>query len=257
MNIDAVQTALQDFTRKHSTAFQLVAARQSQLLELAAIVGVDLHYRSNGYSSTIKSPEGTGTFVVKTSTRGHPGRYSSISFAKDGNVIEAHMNLLVRGARDEGIYCVDVGIVEAGAVPEKVAARGKWVCVPNASLFSFAEVKRLIVYPMLLAQFIGIVHEIRPEFLSNPIPAGFGRYLQLPPTLIALGHFSGNSKVIVESYRSRSVTVCIAEDFDVRLALHRRGSTRSPLYWNETPESEEQLPAVAERTELAPSPLSL
>lgn len=148
------------------------------------------------------------------------------------------MNLLVRGARDEGIYCVDVGIVEAGVVPEKVASKGKWICVPNKSLVSFAEVKRLTVYPMLLAQFVGIVHEIRPEFLTTPVPMGFGRYLHLPPTLIALGHFSGNSRVIVDAYPGRSVTMCIAEDFDVRLALHRRGSTRSPLYWDEETKSE-------------------
>jgi|GEM_PF-1714944 len=244
MNIDVVQQALRDFTRKHNATFQLVATRQSQLLELAAIVGVDLHYRSNGYRSTIKSPDGTETFIVKTSTRGHPARYSSIIFEKDGQSSEAHMNLLVRGARDEGIYCVDVGIVGGGVVPDRVSVKEKWVCAPNAALLSFAEVKRLVVYPMLLAQFIGIVHEIRPEFLNKPAPVGFSRYLNLPPTLIALGHFSGNSRVIVDAYPGRSVAVCVAEDFDVRLALHRKGSARSPLYWNETPRSAEELAAI-------------
>jgi hypothetical protein len=185
MNIDAIQQALREFTQKHRATFSMVAARQSPLLELAAIVGVDLHYRSNGYSSVIRSPEGSGTFVVKISTRGHPSRYSSITFEKDGQAAEAQMNLLVRGARDEGIYCVDVGIVEPGVVPENVSKKEKWVCVPNNSLLSFAEAKRLVVYPMLLAQFVGIVHEIRPQFLASPVPTGFGRHFHLPPTLIA------------------------------------------------------------------------
>lgn len=160
------------------------------------------------------------------------------------------MNLLVRGARDEGIYCVDVGIVDSGIVPEKTSNKEKWICVPNESLLSFAEVKRLTVYPMLLAQFVGIVHEIRPEFLSAPVPTGFGRSLHLPPTLIALGHFSGNSKAIVDAYRGRSVSVCIAEDFDVRLALHRRGSARSPLYWNEGQQLEGGLAVISQENEV-------
>jgi hypothetical protein len=52
-------------------------------------------------------------------------------FEKDGERTEAHMNLLVRGSHDEGIYCVDVGIVQAAVVPEKVDRKVKWVCVPK------------------------------------------------------------------------------------------------------------------------------
>jgi hypothetical protein len=232
MNIDAVSEALHDFTRAHRTAFSVIAAREGQLLELAAIVAVELHYRSNGYITSIRSPGGAGTFVVKMSTRGHPANYSCIVFEKDGEQTEAHMNLLVRGAHDEGIYCVDVGIVQAGVVPEKVDRKVKWLCASNESLFSFVEAKRLAVYPMLLAQFVGIVHEIKPQFLRAPSPLGFGPTLQLPPTLVALGHFSGNSKAIVEAYERRSILVCIAESFDIRLAAQRKGSTKSPFYWD-------------------------
>jgi hypothetical protein len=239
MNVEAVRRALRDFTRTHRAAFSVVAARESQLLELAAIVAVELHYRSNGYSSLIRSPEGTGTFVVKTSTRGHPAKYSSILFEKDGERTEAHMNLLVRGAHDEGIYCVDVGIVQAAVVPEKVDRKVKWVCAPNDSLLSLVEAKRLNIYPMLLAQFVGIVHEIKPRFLGAPTPSGFSRDLHLPPTLIALGHFSGNSKTIVEAYPGRSITICIAENFDMRLAANRKGTSRSPLYWDDHGEADE------------------
>lgn len=237
MNINAVKTALQQFTRHHRAAFSLIGSRESQLLELAAIVGIELHYRSNGYSTAIRSPGSAGTFVVKTSTRGHPAKYSCVVLEKDGERAEAHMNLMVRGAHDEGIYCVDVGIVRAEVVPEK-AGKAKWSCVPNESLLSFAEAKRLAVYPMLIAQFIGIVHEIKPAFLRAPYPAGFGKMTQLPPALIALGHFSGNSAAIVKAFPSRSILVCIAENFDLRLAAQRSGKAKSPLYWNDPAEKD-------------------
>jgi hypothetical protein len=123
-------------------------------------------------------------------------------------------------------------------VPQAVDPKVKWQCVPNESLISFAEAKRLPVYPMLLAQFIGIVHEIKPEFVNAPAPDGFGRTTHLPPTLISLGRFSGNSRKIVDAYVARGITVCIAESFDVRLAVHRKKGTRSPLYWDPTTDTE-------------------
>lgn len=248
MNVESVKEALLEFTRKHRAAFTLVAKRESQLLELAAMVGVELHYRSNGYSTTIKSPDDGSVFVVKTSTRGHPSKYSFVIVEKDGESGELHMNLMVRSAHDEGIYCVDVGIVKPGVVPQSVDRDVKWQCIPNDCLISFAEAKRLPVYPMLLAQFIGIVHEIRPEFLRDPAPSGFSRAANLPPTLISLGRFSGNSKVIVDSFVTRGITVCIAENFDVRLAVHRKGGTKSPLYWDDPVTAEIAIPGNAMKT---------
>jgi hypothetical protein len=254
MNIAAVHEALLAFTKKHKTTFAWIGTRESQVLELASVVAVDLHYQSNGYATEIKSPDESQTFVVKTSTRGHPAKYSKIIMEKGGEVSEAHMNLMVQGAHDSGIYCVDVGIVRQGVIPEKADRKIKWQCAPNESLLSFAETKRLTVYPMLLAQFIGIVHEIKPGFLNSPTPEGFGQTSQLPPTLIALGHLSGTSKNIVEAYKARSIAVCIAENFDIRLAAHRKGTTKSPFYWDSgsstelTPQPESDLPldAIAE-----------
>jgi hypothetical protein len=127
------------------------------------------------------------------------------------------MNVKVRSAHDVGMYCVDVGVVREGAIP-KEKSKTKWECLPNSDLLTFGEAKKLVVYPMLLAQFIGIVHEIKPAYLKVGLPA------QGPhpaPTLIALGHFSGNASAIVTAYPSRSITVNIAENYDVRLARVR------------------------------------
>jgi hypothetical protein len=244
MDVSAITEALKDFCGTHKTAFSDISQRQSQLLELAAIVGIQEHYRSNGYVTTIIGTV-DGTFVVKTGTRGHPARYSRIRVEKDGVAAELHMNLLVRGAHDEGVYCVDVGVVQPLVVPEKAARKQKWICVENESLITFGEVKRLVVYPMLLAQFVGIVHEIKPGFLADPAPEGFDRYRHLPPVLMALGHFSGNSAAIVRAYEGRSIRLCIAENFDVRIAAHRKGTCASPLYWDVEVEKAASSPALA------------
>src|SRR5688572_23247926 len=125
MDVSAVAAAVKDFAKAHKTAFSTIASRESQLLELGAVVAVHEHYRSNDYQSMVAGAGG-GTFIVKTSTRGHPARYSKIVVEKDGELAEIHMNLLVRGAHDEGVYCVDVGVVKPGVIPETVNRKQKW-----------------------------------------------------------------------------------------------------------------------------------
>lgn len=63
------------------------------------------------------------------------------------------MNLIVRSAHDTGKFCVDFGLAKVGAVPEK-GKKGSWDALNNDDLITFGEVKKLVIYPMLLAQFI-------------------------------------------------------------------------------------------------------
>jgi hypothetical protein len=141
------------------------------------------------------------------------------------------MNLVVEGAHDRGRYCVDVGIVKPDRVPQnKVRA---WLALKNRDLLSFAEVKRITVYPMLLAHFLGIVHELKPKFLSDRSRIHFNRRNYLPPALLVLGGFSANSRDIVENYLSRGVNVKIAHALDIRISRYRSGNSSSPLYYDD------------------------
>jgi len=229
MNVDEVAKTLSAFVKRHQTTFANLGSRQTQILELAAVIGVSQHYAASGFEIDVENPNGVAEFVVKSGTRGHPAEYSRIVCYKDQDVVELHTNLVVRGAHDEGIYCVDVGIVTFGSVPRK-RGKDKWICLENPELKSFAEVKKLVVYPMLLAQFLGIVHEIRPDFLEQPSPTGFGPGEHLPPTLISLGHFSGNSRHIADSFVKRGFGLLITVNFDMHLAWSRRDPTRSPFF---------------------------
>src|SRR5207244_13630 len=151
--------------------------------------------------------------------------FSRIIAERDGTTVEIHMNLMVRSAHDDGIYCVDVGIALADSIPSEKSEE-KWACLQNNSLITFAEVKKLVVYPMLLAQFIGIVHEIKPEFLKSRRDVDKSH---LSPILITLQYFSGNSKAIVDAYPRRGINVTIAENYDMRLARVRAGKSATPF----------------------------
>ncbi len=224
MNIEEISLHISNFIDEFKQELYMLAQNESKALELAGTIAVGEHYKSLGYTLEIKNPEKRkNAFVVKTSTRGYPWNFSKICISKNSNSYEIHTNLSVKSFHDVGIYCVDIGIICADSI---IKDESKWKCVDNEKLISFGEVKKLVVYPMLLAQFIGIVHEIKPYFLID-------ERIQddiLPPTLISLGNFSGNSQSIVDNYKKRNINVYIAHNFDVRLANYRARRITTPFY---------------------------
>lgn len=230
MDLDKISAAIKRVIKKHTEAFAVIGSSQPKLLELASITGFAEHYKSRGFLVRVHNPKGKSYFAMKAGTNGDPWNFSHFS-AKDGlENVELHMNVKVRSAHDTGTYCVDVGVVRAGAIPRAKPAV-KWECLPNDDLVTFGESKKLVVYPMLLAQFIGIVHEIKPSYLRYK-PAKPTDHP--PPTLIALGYFSGNSRAIVDAYPGRKIKLNVAQNYDMRLARVRGSSTPlSPFYSNE------------------------
>jgi hypothetical protein len=228
MNVAAVKSALTTFAKSHKLALGRLAGRQSQILELGAFVGTAQHFKAAGFTLAFHTVAG-GRFRLKTGTRGHPSDYARVVCSRGESTYELHSNVSARGAHDGGVYCVDVGVVRPGAIPLSKQP-GKWIAIGNGDLVSFVEVKRLVIYPMLLAQFLGIVHEIRPEFLRAPAPVGFGRDDVLPPALAALGGYSANSSDIVAGFAARGFTFVVAPLFDFRLARCRTSPNESPFF---------------------------
>jgi hypothetical protein len=222
-----VNRFLRMFARRHRVILARIAYSQTQTLELALAVAAAQHYALSGFSVTTVNPRGN-VFVVKTSTRGHPANFSRFLVEKGGTISEIHMNLMVSSAHDEGTYCVDLAVCHEGIVPRS-SGGPKWERLPNNELVAFAEAKKLVVYPMLIAQFIGIVHEIMPSFLSGPNVDAFLAWGHFPPTLVSLGYFSGNSLKIVGAFRSRGIAIQVLDNFDVRLAQLRGGTRQSPF----------------------------
>lgn len=106
----------------------------------------------------------------------------------------------------------------SGSLPRGRKKGDKWICAANADLVTFIEAKRLPIYPMLIAQFIGIVHEILPLFMRRSPSAAFASQQHFLPTLVSIGSYSGNTRSIVSRFRKRRLRIRILENFDIRLA---------------------------------------
>lgn len=227
MDVIQINKFVARFVRRNKLKLEYLGGRQTQLLELSVTVGVVQHYKVIGYDINVVNPGKNNIFRVKLGTRGHPSGYSRILCSKGEEAIEIHSNISVRGAHDDGIYCVDVGIMRPGVVPDD--KKTKWIAANNQDMISFVEAKKLVIYPLLLAQFLGIVHEIKPDFIFNSPLAGYGSGAHLPPTLVTLGHYSGNSMVIVNGYITRKIQVLIAENYDMRISAVRKNINASPF----------------------------
>ena len=219
--------SLASFFRRNHAALERLPTRQSQLLELAALMAAAEHYRLIGF---IVEPDRlfAGRLRVKTSSRGYAWNFSFLRASSAKLTVDIHANLPVHGAsrRDPGVYVVDIGVVRHGSVPD--AAHGDWNGLKNRDLVTFVEAKRLVIYPMLLAHFLGIVHELKPRFLRGPAAAPSPKP-HFYPTLAATGYFTPNARAIVDAYPARRVWVNVIPDLDTRIGGIAAGSITEPL----------------------------
>ncbi|MGB6057614.1 MAG: hypothetical protein WBF71_05065 [Microthrixaceae bacterium] len=175
------------------------------------------HYELAGYAVKLVNPNGN-QLRVKLTTRGDPWNFSRFELQKGGLGYEIHSNLPVvdalgtPGAR----YVVDVAVVKAGCVPKTKGARAqpKWSELKNEDLITFIEAKALVIYPMLIAQFIGIVHELQPRFLSGRRPRHFVARNHFDPALVSLGYLHGTCLNIVKGLGARNCRIGIVAEFD-------------------------------------------
>jgi hypothetical protein len=166
---------------------------------------------------------------VKVTARGHPWNFSYFSAGKGRTEVEVHVNLAVRGAgrKDPGYYVVDIAIVRTDSVPR--SATKDWKGIDNEALITFVEAKKLVIYPMLLAHFVGIAHELTPRFLKKRRPPDGSPDPHFFPTLLATGYFTDNARAIVESYPARRYWLNVVPDMDVRISAIAAGRLPQPL----------------------------
>lgn len=232
IDVKGISSSLRTFVRSHNAEFQKLSARQSQLLEIGAFLTAAKHYEIAGYEVELVNPR-RRSVRVKLGTRGDPWNFSYFKLSSDGHAFEIHTNLPVcdavgtLGAR----YVVDIAIAIAGAVPlEAPPKKGPgFDALDNKNLVTFIEAKALVIYPMLIAQFIGIVHELLPGFLLDKIPEDFEERRHFDPALVSLGYLHGTCWNIVKGLESRGIHIGIVSQFDKQLARLGTFGDSSPL----------------------------
>jgi hypothetical protein len=228
VDVEAVRRELSRFIARYHAAFAEISRRQAQLLEIGALTFAVEHYKKRNYTVHAMGVS-DGLFLVKLGSQGDPRNYSWFTCDRAANHFDIYLNLPVFGSHgDGGIYVVDVGVVQHGALPKR--RRGEPFGVDNHRLITFAEVKNFRIYPMLLAHFVGIVHELQPWCLGERRRYGFIRDDHFAPTLFTVGNITPNSNLIRRAYAARKYRLNIVPLFDIVIAqMSRDEKSPSPL----------------------------
>lgn len=200
--------------------------KRSALLEHAALLLAVERYAAAGYGVVPQNLMRSELFRAKTNSSGHPWNFSWYEVSRGDRSFELLTNAKVAGDfRDGGTYVVDVAVLTAGSIARARRQGGAFAGFDNGQLMTFIESKSLRVYPMLLAQFVGIVHELKPAFVrSRRRPWGHLRDSHFDPTLVTLGSFSATAGKVVDHYPRRGYLLNVVVRFDTRASS---GSFRS------------------------------
>ena len=218
IDLAKLRTGLRQTANRHSTTFESLVGKRSALLEYAALLLAVERYAAAGYSVSPSNLVSGSLFRVKKTSNGNPWNFSYYEVRKGSLTWELMTNAKVGGgcSYDGATYVVDVAVLPGGSVAAAQAAGKDFEAFANADLQTFMESKALKVYPMLLAQFIGIVLEVMPRFVSpdRRRPRGHRKASHFDPALVALGSLTANAERIRDHYPRRGYRVNVVPRFD-------------------------------------------
>lgn len=205
----ALRKQLSEFfndNRKDLTAFGSTVNQTFEAFVFAAIIE---WYRANGWSVEFVHPKKPGeaeTVRLKFSTRGRPENYSYARCQKGNSTIEIRHQMRVEtahatpGQNPPANLCIDVAVLLAA----DRAGYSSTTAAPNAELLLFAEAKHMSAFAELVAQFIGMVHEMMPDKLS---PAAVASPEHLRPFLFVSGNFLRTAEGVIATAKRRSFQI--------------------------------------------------
>ena len=230
---DPLVTRLSDLLSRHDVAIGDITSYAPHVFEALCFMLFVRYYEEVGYRLEPRNLSDK-VFKFRFSTSGHPWNFSyfvafrgNVESEADVELFEIRHNQLVAGAwiddtkesdEDRALFAVDIAVIEGESLPDSQPSDHKprdryWV--KNDCLITFAEVKKLTAYPMLLAQFLGSVHEIKPEFVrvgQRRISRKFLQDRHLPPTLMTSSYITPGTKRVLRSFESRKLIVRVVED---------------------------------------------
>jgi hypothetical protein len=168
-------------------------------------------YKKEGWKVEIINPEGKSEFRLKFNTNGTPKNYSYIKCSKKDKIClirhqqRAFTYSYSSKNKEKANICCDIVVFEDVDLSNYKSSDA----IPNENLISFGEVKHMSAFAELLASFIGLVHELKPEKIKKIRDSSWKRNDHISPFLYASGFLNPTAKGIKETIQNRKY------DFDI------------------------------------------
>ena len=223
---------LMDFSNKYKVLLAEHAKRISDYFEMTCYNLVIRYYEKQGYELTVQNLQG-GKFKFKCSPTGLLKNFSYFKAAKvdeRGNeeAVYIYHNATAQSAFDDKVFTTPDIVVSKADTPAETkdyySTKKALSYIPKENLVSFCEAKHLTPFPELMVNFIGTVHELKPECMSDDVAHEESDHIA--PSLMMSGTFGKQAKRIRESFEKRYYVNFfdnLFEEVSVRLFISKYG----------------------------------
>lgn len=208
---------IKDFANKYKTTVVNHAKRTSDYFEMTCFNYIVRFYELNGYTLEAKNLQ-SNKYRYKCSPAGIQSNFSyfeaSIKIGRRTLRFEIQHNLAAQRSQDKKIFTTpDISIIKKNKVKytrEYYDTKTTFSFVENKDLMTFCEVKQFNPFPELLFNFIGVLNELKVEYMTgNGVTPPS---IHIAPSLMISGKPNKQTTKIKESLEER---YCINIIFDL------------------------------------------
>ena len=223
---------LTDFSNRYKVLLAEHSKRISDYYEMTCYNIIIQYYEKKGYDLTVQNLQG-GKFKFKCSPTGLLKNFSYFKASKENgqgveDVVYIYHNATTQSAFDEKVFTTpDIVVSNTDATEETkdyYVTKKVLSYIPTDCLVTFCEAKQLTPFPELMVNFIGTVHELKPDCVDNEVAHPDSKHIA--PSLMMSGSFGKPTRRIQHSFENRYYVNFIDnlfEDFSVRLFLSKYG----------------------------------
>lgn len=196
------------FSNKYKTIVVNQAKRTSDYFEMTCFNYIVRFYELSGYNLEVKNLQ-DGKYRYKCSPSGIQYNFShfeaSIIIKNKKLCFEIQHNLAVQSSQDEKIFTTpDISVIKKGKVKytkEYYDTKTTFSFVENKNLMTFCEVKQFNPFPELLFNFIGVLNELRVDYMYDNVKTDESTHIA--PSLMISGKPNKQTIAIKNSLENR------------------------------------------------------
>lgn len=226
------ETDLADFSNRYRILLAEHAKRISDYFEMTCYNLVIRYYEKKGYELEVQNLQ-SGKFKFKCSPTGLLKNFSYFKATKKNDqgvdeVVYIYHNATVQSAFDEKVFTTPDIVVSNSNTPAETkdyyTTKKALSYIPKENLVTFCEAKHLTPFPELMVNFIGTIHELKPNCVDNNEEHTDSEHIA--PSLMMSGTFGKPTKRIQHSFEKRYYVNFfdnLFEDISVKRFLSKYG----------------------------------
>ncbi len=208
-DVDKFEQDLKDFANKFRITLAAHSKRISDYFEMTCYNLIIRYYEKKGFTLEVKNLQ-DDNFRFKCNPNGYLDNFSYFKATKrdsKGNedTIFIFHNATVQSAYDDEVFTTPDIVVSISEIPDISTSyylkKHKLTYISKKNLVTFCEVKHLMPFPELMLNFIGIVHELKPDCTNNRGKKNKSDHLA--PSLLISGTFGEPTRKIKKSLEKR------------------------------------------------------